>query len=155
MPTHSAKAKRIQRSREVTKPAPRSSRPGVLPQPGRGAAWRWGALALVALLAGFGAGIGIGHLRQEGQLPPLRSGTGPEPASLTRAAEARLSAAVQRAPGDAAAWAALGRLYLENGKPFEALWCLREAQRRDPKALPPRLLAARALTAAQLYRPAL
>src|SRR6185295_12927991 len=69
-------------------------------------------------------------------------------------AEAGLVAAVQRAPADAAGWLALGHLYLEDGKPFEALWCLREAQRQDPKSLSSRILLARALAAAQLYRPA-
>src|SRR4051794_36276861 len=106
MPTHTAKAKRIQRSRVVNKPAPRSLPAGVLPQPRRRAARRWAAVAALVLMAGIGAGVGIGYLRQAGQLPPLRSWEGPEAASPAAAAEAGLVAAVQRAPAEAAGWLA-------------------------------------------------
>src|SRR5207245_1125364 len=53
-----------------------------------------------------------------------------------------------------AARGALGQFYLDDAKPFEALWALRDVQRRDPKALKPMLLMARALEMAQLYQPA-
>lgn len=88
-------------------------------------------------------------------LPPLLAWDGPSANSGTRETEARLVAAARRAPADAPAQIALGQFYLDDDKPFEALWAARDAQRLDPKGLRPRLLVARALVAGQFYLPAL
>ena len=113
-------------------------------------------LQLLAAVVVLGAGVGVGLTRARlAHLPPLLAWDGPDATSSTRETEARLLEAVQRAPTDARAQIDLGQFYLDDARPFEALWAARDAQRLDPKALKPRLLQARAMGAGQLYLPAL
>src|SRR5207248_1543436 len=89
------------------------------------------------------------------QFPPLLAWDGPDAGSTTRQSELRLVEAARRAPANPRVQLDLGQFYLDDAKPFEALWALRDAQRLDPKALKPRLLLARALEMGQLYQPAI
>jgi tetratricopeptide (TPR) repeat protein len=110
-------------------------------------------VAIVATLL-LGGGVAITRARFAPG-PPLLTWDGPDGPAGARETEARLIEAARQSPADARAPLELGELYLENRKPFEALWALRDAQRLDPKALKPRLLIARALTAGHLYQSAL
>src|SRR6266849_5637979 len=113
-------------------------------------------LQLLAAVVVLGAGVEVGLTRARlAHLPPLLAWDGPDATSSTRETEARLLEAVQRAPTDARAQIDLGQFYLDDARPFEALWAARDAQRLDPKALKPRLLQARAMVAGQLNLPAL
>jgi tetratricopeptide (TPR) repeat protein len=109
-------------------------------------------VAVAAILI-LGAGVAITRARVS-QLPPLRAWDGPEGTGRARETERRLVEAARQSPTDARAQLELGRFYLDGGKPFEALWALRDAQRLDPKAAKPRLLQARALLTGQFYQPA-
>jgi tetratricopeptide (TPR) repeat protein len=114
-------------------------------------AWLVGGLAMVALFA-----VGAGLIRARlSHLPPLPAWDGPDPTSGVREEEARLTSAARRAPSSLDAQISLGQFYLDDARPFEALWVLQEAQRLDPRALRPRLLIARALALGQLNQPAL
>jgi tetratricopeptide (TPR) repeat protein len=113
---------------------------------------RWALAAGVLLLAGIG--IGVMRLRQANSLP-LAAWDGPDPTSGTREAEARLLQAARRASKGPRAQLELARFYLDDARPFEALWVLRDLRRLDPGALQSRLLVARALAAGQLYPAAL
>ncbi len=116
-------------------------------------AWLVGILITVVVL-GSGVAIMQATRAQLALMPPMRAWNGPDPTSALRDTEIRLMNAAARAPSDAGAALALGRFYLEDARPFEALWVLRDAQRLDPKAIQPRLLMARALTMGQLTLPA-
>src|SRR5439155_260292 len=65
------------------------------------------------------------------------------------------ASAARRAPSSLDAQVSLGQFYLDDARPFQALWTLQEAQRLDPKAPQPRLLSARALAIGPLNQPAL
>src|SRR5947209_7645302 len=99
---------------------------------------QWRLLLLLAVVVLLGAGIGMGVTRARlAHLPPLLAWDGPDATAGTRETETRLLAAVQRAPADARAQLDLGQFYLDDARPFEALWAARDAQRLDPKALKP------------------
>src|SRR5687768_1576952 len=127
---------------------PASSRERVAAPPPRDRAVRgrgrllWALAALLIVAGAVGAGI---SRARSANLPPLLAWDGPDLSSGTRETELRLVEAARRAPSDVQAQIALGEFYLEDAKPFEALWALRDAQRLDPKTPKPRLLMAQAL----------
>jgi tetratricopeptide (TPR) repeat protein len=79
--------------------------------------------------------------------PSIGEALSPEEVALQRAA-------VQK-PRDPAPWRELGQLYLDREQPFEALWALQEALERGPGDTATLLQLAKALEAAELYRPAI
>lgn len=114
--------------------------------------WILGLAAFVIVALAVQVGLSRARLAQ---YPPLLAWDGPDAGSATRETELRLVEAARRSPADPKAQLALGQFYLDDDKPFEALWALRDAQRLDPKALEPRLLLARAMEMGQLYQPAI
>src|SRR5438128_9671511 len=138
---------------------PRSRRGGTAetppasPQVKRGRRGWIGGLAALVLLA-LAVQLGLTRARLA-QFPPLLAWDGPDAAASMRETELRLVEAARRAPTNPKAPLELGQFYMEDAKPFEALWALREAYRLDPKALKPRLLLARALEMGQFYQPAI
>jgi tetratricopeptide (TPR) repeat protein len=126
-----------------------------LARTGPGLARRLGALA-VAIAIALAAGAGLAVIRaRHSNYPPLLAWDGPDPTSGAQPTELKLAEAALRAPSSVNAQLDLAQFYLDDDRPFEALWVARDAMRLDPKALKPQLLAARAMMAGQLYQPAL
>jgi tetratricopeptide (TPR) repeat protein len=118
-------------------------------RPRRNPAWLLGGAGLVLAL-GLSIGVSVNRARTA-HLPPSLAWSGPDPTSSTRETEVRVSEAARRAPAALQAQVDLAQFYLDDARPFEALWALQEARHLDPKALKPRLMTARALAMGQLY----
>jgi tetratricopeptide (TPR) repeat protein len=117
--------------------------------PRRRPAWLIGLAALILALA-LGVAYRLNRARMA-NLPPSVAWDGPDPTSSTWETEARVSEAARRAPAALSPQVDLAQYYLDDARPFEALWALQEARRLDPKALKPRLMTARALAMGQFY----